>query len=158
MELGNLLHKESRFSKDELVYLLGLTDKNEINELFTRSNEIRNKYFGQDVVLQGIISFSNNCYQNCLFCGLREDNLIIPRYRMTGEEILEAARTIYSKGLRTIILQSGEDSFYDTDLISYLIYSIKRQYDVSITLNLGQRTFNEYKTWKIFCYIFSARL
>jgi biotin synthase len=68
---------------------------------------------------------------------------------MTGEEILESAKLIHAKGLRTIILQSGEDSFYDTDFISYLIYSIKRRFDVAITLNLGQRTFDEYKTWKI---------
>ena len=47
---------------------------------------------------------------------------------MSADEILESAKTIYSKGIRTIVLQSGEDSFYDTDLISYLIYSIKSRF------------------------------
>ena len=149
MSIMNLLNKNSGLSKDELVFLLNLNDESAVNQLFDYANEIRNKHFGQNINLHGVISFSNNCYQNCLFCGLREDNLFVPRYRMSAEEILESAKLIYTKGVRTIILQSGEDSAYDTDLISYIIYSLKRQFDVLITLNIGQRSFDEYKTWKI---------
>ncbi|MCB9247083.1 MAG: hypothetical protein H6613_00285 [Ignavibacteriales bacterium] len=45
-------------------------------------------------------------------------------------------------------MQSGSDSFYDTDMIAYLIYKIKKEHDIKITLNLLQRGFDEYRAWK----------
>lgn len=149
MDLKNILYKNSQLSREELIYLLSLDNPEEIKMLLFRANELRIELFGREVHLRGVIEFSNYCSQNCIYCSLREDNIIIPRYRMSADEILEVAKVIYSKGIRTIVLQSGEDSFYDTDLISYLIYSIKRHHDVAITLALGQRGFDEYKVWKI---------
>ncbi len=149
MELGELLHKERDYSRDEIIYLLNLKDTRDIHKLYSRAQEITNEYFGNMVYLRGVIEFSNYCSEHCMYCGLREENLILPRYRMTAEEILQTSKNIYNSGIRTIVLQSGQDSFFDTDLVSYLIYSIKRQFDVAITLSLGQRNFEEYKTWKI---------
>ena len=99
--------------------------------------------------VRGIIDFSNYCSQNCLYCGLREDNFALPRYRMTPDEIIETAQQITNHGIYTIVLQSGEDSFFDTDLIAYIIYSIKQKSNTAITLSLGERGFDEYRTWKI---------
>ena len=149
MSLEKLLHSEKDYTREEIIYLLSLEDETEIELLYARARKLTDKHFGDKVYLRGIIEFSNYCSQHCLYCGLREDNLIVPRYRMTAEEILEAAKIVYNTGIKTIVLQSGEDSFYDTDLVSYLIYSIKQQFDVAITLCLGQRNFEEYKIWKI---------
>ncbi|MBU1098340.1 MAG: [FeFe] hydrogenase H-cluster radical SAM maturase HydE [Ignavibacteriae bacterium HGW-Ignavibacteriae-2] len=149
MNIKEILYNKDSYSREEIIFLLNLSDSVEIDKLFQRAKEIRDSYFGKEIHLRGVIEFSNYCTQHCLYCGLREENLIIPRYRMSAEEILDTAKIIYNNGIRTIVLQSGEDSFFDTDLISYLIYSIKRQYDVAITLSLGQRGFDEYKTWKI---------
>jgi biotin synthase len=68
---------------------------------------------------------------------------------LTPDEILCTARKIYERGVRTIFLQSGQDSYFDTDIISYLVYSIKNQFDVAVTLSIGERGFDEYKSWKI---------
>ncbi len=149
MDIKNLLYRENELSRHDLIRLLSLEDPEEIKMLLFRANEKRLEIFGREVHLRGVIEFSNYCARNCIYCSLREENIIIPRYRMTPDEILESAKTIYSKGIRTIVMQSGEDSFFDTDLISYLIYSIKSRFDVAITLCLGQRNFDEYKIWKI---------
>ncbi|HEX2962505.1 MAG TPA: [FeFe] hydrogenase H-cluster radical SAM maturase HydE, partial [Ignavibacteriales bacterium] len=37
---------------------------------------------------------------------------------------------------------------FDVDKIAYIIYFIKQNCDVAITLSLGQRDFEEYKTWR----------
>lgn len=148
MQLKDILYK-NELSKEEIVYLLNLTDEKDKQKLFERADEVRAEYCGEEVHLRGIIDFSNHCEQNCLYCGLRTDNLKLQRYRMSPEEIIEIAKQIANLGIFTIVLQSGEDNFYDTDLIAYIIYSIKQKSNVAITLSLGERGFDEYRTWKI---------
>jgi len=148
MQLKHLLHKDELIRED-IIYLLSLSTKEEINELFRRADEVRMEYCGDEVHLRGIIDFSNYCSQNCLYCGLREENFALSRYRMTPDEIIETAKQITNHGIYTIVLQSGEDTFYDTDLIAYIIYSIKQKSNVVITLSLGERGFDEYRSWKI---------
>jgi biotin synthase len=140
---------QNEFSREDIIYLLNLTDEKEIKLLFKKADAVRQKFVGSQIHFRGVIEFSNYCSQHCLYCGLREDNFALQRYRMSTEEIIETAKIIYSNGIKTIVLQSGEDSFFDTDLISYLIYSIKNQFDVAITLSIGERNFDEYRAWKI---------
>ncbi|MBN1302386.1 MAG: [FeFe] hydrogenase H-cluster radical SAM maturase HydE [Melioribacteraceae bacterium] len=146
MDLKELLNKEGDYTRDEIISLLNSED---IDSLIEKANEIRDFYFGETVHLRGIVEFSNYCSENCIYCSYREDNLIIPRYRMSADEIINAAKTIYDNGIHTVVLQSGSDNYYDTDLISYLIYYIKREFDVAVTLSIGERSFEEYKAWKI---------
>ena len=148
LNLEKILNKED-FSRDEIVYLLNLNNKEEINKLFLKADEIRKIYCGDEVHLRGVIEYSNFCDENCMYCGLREDNFSISRYRMTPEEIIETAKIISNSGIKTIVLQSGEDGYFDTDMIAYIIYTIKQKFDVAITLSLGERGFEEYKNWKI---------
>ncbi len=147
MQLDEILHSEE-LSKDEIVFLLNLTKECEKKKLFKRADEIRAQYCEDEIHLRGIIEFSNYCAQNCLYCGSRKDNYILPRYRMTPEEIIEAAKTVSKLGIFTIILQSGEDMYYDTDLIAYMVYQIKQHADISIILCLGERGYDEYRAWK----------
>jgi len=145
--LERILNKRD-LTKEDIIYLLEISDFKSVRQLFEYADEIRRNFCGEDVHLRGIVEFSNFCGNDCNYCGIRKSNEQIERYRMQADEIIEAAKTITNSGLRTIILQSGEDNFYDTDQISYIIYSIKRNLDASLTLSLGTRTFEEYKTWK----------
>lgn len=145
--LKSILHKLN-LTKDEIVYLLSLSGKDDITELYKRADEVRKGFCGNIVHLRGIIEFSNYCEQDCLYCGLRNSNDKLDRYRMTGTEILETAKIISSAGIKTIVLQSGEDNFYTKDTVKNLIFSIKDNSDVAITLSLGERSKEEYKEWK----------
>jgi biotin synthase len=147
MELTEILNKE-KLNKQEIVYLLSLSDESEIKLLFTKADEVRKTYCGDNVLLRGIIEFSNHCDQPCLYCGLRLHNKNLTRYRMSKDEILKTANFIFKAGIRTIVLQSGEDSYYNCDDIESIIKQIKNEFDVAITLSLGERSFEEYKRWK----------
>ncbi|MGC8955404.1 MAG: [FeFe] hydrogenase H-cluster radical SAM maturase HydE [Fervidobacterium sp.] len=130
---------------DYLTYLLSTDEYDE--EIFKTAAEIRQKYVGDEVHLRAIIEFSNYCTQHCLYCGLRAPNMNIKRYRMSEDEIIDRAKLIASLGIKTIVLQSGEDPYYTTEKIGHLISEIKKL-DVAITLSIGEREFEEYKIWK----------
>ncbi|WP_448376264.1 [FeFe] hydrogenase H-cluster radical SAM maturase HydE [Fervidobacterium sp.] len=130
---------------DYLTHIIE-TDKYD-EEIFRIADEIRRKYVGEEVHLRAIIEFSNYCSQHCLYCGLRAENKNLQRYRMTVDEIVERARLIANLGIKTVVLQSGEDPYYTTEMISEIISEIKKL-DVAITLSIGERSFEEYKIWK----------
>jgi len=147
MIVSEILYKET-LSKEEIVFLLSLENKTDIIDLYLRADEVRKQYCGDEVHLRGIIEFSNNCEQDCLYCGLRKNNHEIERYRMDLEEIVETAKTINSFGIRTIVLQSGEDSYYSREYVKEIITAVRNELDMAITLSLGEREFKDYEAWR----------
>ena len=144
---NEILNNES-FTKKEIVELLKVNDKDKIKELHLRASEVRQQYCGNEIHLRGIIEFSNYCRQDCTYCGLRKSNTKVTRYRMTKNEILATAENICNSGIKTIVLQSGEDTQYSGKEIEEIIKKIKEKIDVAITLSLGERKFEDYKLWK----------
>ena len=143
----NLLEDEENLSKDNIEFLLSLNAQ-EVEPLRSKADAMRKDHHGNRVHLRGIIEFSNYCKNNCLYCGLRKDNLKINRYRMQPEEIVERTHEGMEAGFKTIVLQSGEDPWYTADKMTEIIKSIKSRGDIAITLSLGERTEDEYLAFK----------
>ena len=132
-------------SKDELIQILSVESINDF--LFKTADEVREKYVGNEVHLRGLIEFSNICKCNCKYCGLRKDNSELERYRLSIEEAYDFAKKAKEYGYKTVVLQSGEDSYYAVERLVKLLQDIKKL-DLAITLSIGERTFEEYKAFK----------
>jgi biotin synthase len=134
-------------SKEELIVLINAEGR-ECDALFQLADQVCRRYLGEEVYLRGIIEFSNYCRNNCLFCGLRRSNRNLPRYRMSSGEVIESARKAVALGCNTIVLQSGEDEYYTADALAELVYQIKKKMDVAVTLSVGDRPREAYKTMR----------
>ena len=132
------------FSKEELIQIL--SDESINDFLFKTADEVREKYVGNEVHLRGLIEFSNICKCNCKYCGLRKDNSELERYRLSIEEAYDFAKKAKEYGYKTVVLQSGEDSYYSVERLVKLLQDIKKL-DLAITLSIGERTFEEYKAF-----------
>ena len=131
--------------KKEIIRLL--SDEENQNILFEQADNIRKKYVGDEVHLRGLIEFSNICRNNCLYCGIRSSNKDAQRYRMEPEEIIATAKQAVNMGFKTIVMQSGEDMYYNIDRMCHIISEIKK-FDVAITLSIGERSYEEYKAFR----------
>ncbi len=132
-------------TRDDIIELL--KDDSQNKELFSYADEIRKKYVGDEVHLRGLIEFSNICKRECLYCGLRCENKNIDRYRISPEDIILYAQKAVEMGYKTIVLQSGEDSFYSAEVMCEIIKGIKKL-DAALTLSIGERSFEDYKAFK----------
>jgi len=112
------------------------------------ADRLRAETMGEAVHLRGIIEFSNYCRKNCGYCGLRRDNRKLARYRLTREEIIEAAEKAWQIGYKTIVLQSGEDLYFSTELMADIIREIKSRTELAISLSLGERDKSTYSAWR----------
>lgn len=118
--------------------------------LYRRAAAVRDRYVGNHVYLRGLIEYSNICGKNCLYCGVRSDNVKIERYTMSREEVLEAAMTAYKLNLGSIAIQSGENSSNSiVETVEELVRSIRKMTDnrLGITLSLGEQSRETYQRW-----------
>lgn len=145
MELIEKAESRHELSKEEIVSML--QDDKHYEELIAAADRVREKYVGNEVHLRGLIEFSNTCKQNCLYCGLRRENLNIERYRLDEDMIIDFARKAKSYGYKTVVLQSGEDAYYTTERMVQIIKEIKAL-DLAITLSIGEKSREEYLAYK----------
>ena len=131
--------------KSEIIEILKNSDP---AELFVEATAVRKKYVGEEVYLRGIIEFSNICVQDCIYCGLGCNNKSLTRYRMTDDEILAGARDILNTGIGTIVLQSGEDTFYSAQKIVNLVKRIKDETGLVVTLSIGEWPLKDFELFK----------
>lgn len=142
-EIINKAEEEHSLKKNEIITLL----KIDSTELFQAADRVRKKYVGDEVHLRGLIEFSNYCKQNCLYCGFRRDNKKVTRFRLTKEEIIKFAKDASELGYKTVVLQSGEDPYFTIDRMTKIISEVKK-FDLAITLSIGEKTLEEYESYK----------
>lgn len=140
------LYKNQRLSKDEFIYLLTHRDEESSSYLRKLARTETQKVYGTRVFPRGLIEFTNYCKNNCYYCGIRNGNHHVSRYRLTEEQILNACRNGYSLGYRSFVLQGGEDPYFNDDRMVSIISSIHHAYpDCAITLSLGERSKDSYQ-------------
>ncbi len=145
-ELITKLEKQHSLTVDEYEYLIANRNDDIAEILAEKARTVREKIYGKDVYIRGLIEVSNICKNNCLYCGIRKSNKACERYRLNKDEILECADEGYSLGFRTFVMQGGEDPLFTDEFVCEIIKEIKNKYpDCAITLSLGERSYESYK-------------
>lgn len=135
-----------------IAELLALED---FSEVYEEADRVRKENVGDTVHIRAIIEFSNICKRKCLYCGLNRDNKELPRFRMSHDEIIAAAKEAVDAGYRTIVLQSGENDGAPKEEMGNLITDIKalgrQQTDgktlPAITISCGEKDEETYRYW-----------
>lgn len=128
------------FSDREIREILEDYDDRQAQELFARADRARRRYYGRDVYIRGLIEFTNYCKNNCYYCGIRNGNREVQRYRLGRDEILACCREGYELGFRTFVLQGGEDPFVTDEWVCGVVSAIRSRYpDCAVTLSIGEK-------------------
>lgn len=109
--------------------------------LYQRANNIRQLHHGNSCCVHGIIEFSNYCLNDCLYCGIRKANRKLTHYRMSSQEIIAAAEdAVKHFGFKALVLQSGQDSWYDQDKLTSIVEGIQKRSPCLISVSIGERS------------------
>jgi len=145
-ELPVSLSKNRTLADEELKTLIE-TDQFD-SDLASLADSVRREYYGTDVYLRGLIEFTNYCKNDCFYCGIRNGNKNLERYRLPEEEILTCCEIGHGLGYRTFVLQGGEDPWYDDAKMCKLVAEIRKRYeDCAITLSFGERPVESYRAF-----------
>jgi len=139
------LEQQRNLTDEEFTTILTCADEKTMDFLQQRARAVREKNYGRDVYIRGLIEFTNYCRNNCYYCGIRRGNEQAQRYRLTEEEILACCEQGRELGFRTFVLQGGEDTYFTDERLAALIRAIKKRCpDCAVTLSIGERERDSY--------------
>ena len=134
LEIGEYLEIIKNATADDAAYLA------------EKARFEKEKHYGKEVFIRGLIEVSNICKNDCYYCGIRKSNQNCERYRLSEDDILECCREGYELGFRTFVMQGGEDAYFTDERLVSIITKIKQNYpDCAVTLSLGERSSESYE-------------
>jgi methylornithine synthase len=140
-EILEKAHREEILDGSEIVFLLSLTQKSQLDAVFKAARESRSRHFGNRVFLYGFIYTSTFCRNPCNFCYFRSANELPERYRREPIEVIEVAQSLAESGVHLIDLTLGEDPQYFEDegfgSLVELIEAVRKTTDLPIMVSPG---------------------
>lgn len=142
------LNADSRLEFDEYYQLLSTYCDDDFEYAKKLARTITDEIFDNKIYIRGLIEISSYCKNDCYYCGIRKSNSKALRYRLSKDEILSCCKEGYRLGLKTFVLQGGEDLYYNDKLMVEIIESIRTLYpDCAITLSLGEKSKETYQKY-----------
>jgi 2-iminoacetate synthase len=115
-----------------------------LEELCRRSQALTRRRFGNVMRLFAPLYLSNECINNCKYCGFSRDNPIA-RVTLTVEEALREARALKERGFRNILLVAGEHpKFVSVGYLADCVRALRREVP-GISLEVGPLESEEYR-------------
>ena len=99
--------ENDKLSLDDFAALISPAASELLEPLSRRSQRMTQQRFGKVIRLFAPLYLSNECINNCKYCGFSRDNPIL-RVTLSPQEVLDEARALIVQGFRNILLVSGE--------------------------------------------------
>lgn len=129
-----------------------LEDENE--KMFKLAKEIKEKFYGNRIVMFAPLYLSNYCVNGCVYCPYHYKNKHIARKKLTQEEIRKEVIALQDMGHKRLAIEAGEDPVNNP--IEYILESIDTIYSVKhkngairrVNVNIAATTVENYKKLK----------
>src|SRR5438105_3085485 len=133
-----------KLSLNDFANLISPAATQLLEPLSARSQQMTQQRFGKVIRLFAPLYLSNECINNCKYCGFSRDNPIL-RVTLSPEEVLCEARALLEQGFRNILLVSGEHpKFVSTGYLADCIRVVHEE-TPSVSLEVGPMATEEYR-------------
>ena len=135
----------------EAAVLLECDDPDTLRAIFAAANEIKQRFYGNRIVMFAPLYLSNYCVNGCVYCPYHLKNKTIPRRKLTQEEIRREVTALQDMGHKRIALEAGEDP--RNNPIEYILESIDTIYSTHhrngairrVNVNIAATTVENYR-------------
>ncbi|MFQ3578286.1 MAG: 2-iminoacetate synthase ThiH [Verrucomicrobiia bacterium] len=128
----------------QFARLLEPTDRNGLLEMASLAQRLTLQHFGRAMRLFAPIYLSNECINNCKYCGFSRDNPIL-RVTLSPEEVEREARHLFDEGFRNVLLVAGEHpKFVSSGYLEEVIGRL-RPFIPALSIEVGPMETDEYR-------------
>ena len=120
---------KNRLTLEETAVLVNSDDPELVEEIKAGARALKEKVYGNRIVLFAPLYIGNYCSNNCKYCGFRSSNTEAIRKTLSDEEIIKEVSALEDNGQKRLILVYGEHPKYSAEYIAHtvkLVYSIKK--------------------------------
>lgn len=135
---------KSKLSLNDFASLISPAASQFLEQLTVRSQKLTQQRFGKVVRLFAPLYVSNECINNCAYCGFSRDNPIL-RVTLSVEEVLNEARALREQGFRNILLVAGEHpKFVSNNYLRDCVAALHED-SPSVSLEVGPMETEDYR-------------
>ncbi|MCD8535582.1 MAG: hypothetical protein LR011_12685 [Verrucomicrobia bacterium] len=128
---------------EDFAVLISDAANRTLENLCLQSMQLTQQRFGQVIRLFAPLYLSNECINNCRYCGFSRDNPIL-RLTLNVDEVVQEGRMLHDQGFRNILLVSGEHpKFVSNGYMEECIRKL-RAFIPSISLEIGPMETQDY--------------
>ena len=146
-EIKGLSHREAS--------VLLASEEDDLNkEVEALAMEIKEKFYGNRIVMFAPLYLSNYCVNGCVYCPYHYKNKHIRRKKLTQDEISKEVIALQDMGHKRLALEQGEDPVNNP--IEYILESINTIYSIKhkngairrVNVNIAATTVENYRKLK----------
>ncbi len=118
-----------RLTLKETAVLVNAVGTDLADEIKEGARELKQKVYGNRIVLFAPLYVGNKCTNNCKYCGFRISNKDAVRKTLDDSEIIREVEALEDNGQKRLILVYGEHPDYSPDYIAHtvkLVYKVKK--------------------------------
>jgi 2-iminoacetate synthase len=135
---------KSKMSLTDFAGLISPSASELLEPMGRRAHTLTQQRFGKVIRLFAPLYLSNECINNCKYCGFSRDNPIL-RVTLSVEEVLREAKSLHEQGFRNILLVAGEHpKFVSGNYLRDCTAALHTEWP-SISLEVGPMETEEYR-------------
>lgn len=136
---------KNRLTLGETAVLVNAVGTDLVDEIRQGARELKEKVYGNRIVLFAPLYIGNKCTNNCQYCGFRVSNTEAIRKTLTDDEIIKEVEALEDNGQKRLILVYGEHPEYSAEYIAHtvkLVYGIKKGHGEIRRVNINAAPFD----------------
>jgi 2-iminoacetate synthase len=136
---------KKRLSLEETAVLINATDPDLVEEIKEGARTLKEKVYGERIVLFAPLYVGDLCTNNCQYCGFRSTNKDIKRITLSSEELVNETMALIDQGHKRLILVYGEHPKYSAEFIAetvHIVYGVKHDNGEIRRVNINAAPFD----------------
>ncbi len=120
---------KQRLTLHDTATLINATDPCLVEEIKQGAKALKEKVYGNRIVLFAPLYVGNKCTNNCSYCGLRATNSKVKRSTLDDEQLISEVQALEDSGQKRLILVYGEHPDYSAEYIAHtvrIVYGVKK--------------------------------
>jgi 2-iminoacetate synthase len=119
---------KNRLTLAETAILINADNPELVEEIKEGAKMLKQKVYGERIVLFAPLYIGNYCINNCEYCGFKSSNKLVKRTTLSREELINQVKALENSGHKRLILVYGEHPMYNAEFIAEtvgIVYGVK---------------------------------
>ena len=119
---------KQRLNPDETAALINVTDPELKQQILEGAHTLKERIYGNRIVLFAPLYVGNDCINDCVYCGFRSSNKNVIRATLSKEELISETEALEDAGHKRLIMVYGEHPKYSPEFIAdtvQTVYNVK---------------------------------
>jgi 2-iminoacetate synthase len=120
---------KNRLTMEETAVLINSVGTDLFDEIRQGAKDLKERVYGNRIVLFAPLYVGNRCINNCQYCGFRASNKDAIRKTLSDDEIVKEVEALEDNGQKRLILVYGEHPDYSPEYIAHtvkMVYGVKK--------------------------------